>query len=57
VAKDGTIEFFPDQGAARAFPICSFGPVSMPFELCAERFVAVDLVPRVLAGDSSWALP
>jgi hypothetical protein len=29
----------------------------MPFELCAERFVAVDLVPRVLAGDSSWALP
>jgi WD40 repeat protein len=57
VARDGSLEFLPDQGAARAFPICSFGPVSMPFELCAERFVAKDLIPRVLAGDTSYMLP
>lgn len=57
VARDGSLEFFPAQGAARAFPICSFGPVSMPFELCAERFVAKDLLPRVMAGDSSYTLP
>ncbi len=57
VARDGSLEFFPDQGGARAFPICSFGPVSQPFELCAERFIATDLVPRVLAGDTSWSLP
>jgi WD40 repeat protein len=57
VARGGAIEFFPANGSARAFPICSFGADSMPFALCAERFVVPDLVPRVMSGDTSYELP
>ncbi len=44
-APTGEIEMF---GEARDFPICRVGAVSVPFELCEERFVEPGLLGRTL---------
>jgi WD40 repeat protein len=41
----GDLELFGD---ARDFPICRVGPLSVPFELCEERYVEVGLLGRIL---------
>jgi WD40 repeat protein len=45
IASDGEIALFGD---VREYPICRVGGRAVPFELCEERFVAPDLVARLL---------
>lgn len=44
-APTGEIEIF---GEARDFPICRIGALSVPFELCEERFVEKGLLARIM---------
>ncbi|WP_437684182.1 hypothetical protein [Sorangium sp. So ce131] len=46
-----------DRCAARKYPLCRFGPLSFPFELCEERFYVKDLLEKVQSGDTSYAEP
>ncbi len=61
-ARDGHYAFTPDghievSGDGREFPICRVGPMSYPFELCEERFLAPGLLGKVLEGDVSYRQP
>ena len=42
---------------ARQRIVCRIGDDSYPLDLCEERFIVPNLVPRVMAGDYSFRLP
>lgn len=43
--------------AARIYPICRFGPLSFPIDVCEERVYVKDLLAKIQAGDSSHTEP
>ena len=43
--------------AARIYPICRFGPLSFPIDVCAERVYVKDLLAKVQSGDASYTEP
>jgi hypothetical protein len=45
------------QCAARRYPICRFGPLSFPLDVCEERVYVKDLLAKVQAGDTSYTEP
>jgi hypothetical protein len=52
---DRRIEVFGEE--AKQYPICRFGQLSYPFELCEERVTVPGLGAKVLAGDMSYLDP
>jgi hypothetical protein len=52
---DRRIEVFGEE--AKQYPICRFGQLSYPFELCEERVTVAGLGAKVLAGDMSYLDP
>ncbi len=54
-APEPVIEIFGEE--AKQYPICRFGELSYPFELCEERVTVPGLGAKLLAGDSSYLDP
>ena len=52
---DARIEFFGDAGRKHAF--CRSGPLTLPFEACAERFEVKGLLEKQRKGDLSYLDP
>ena len=46
-----------DRCAARVYPICRFGPLTFPIDVCEERVYVKDLLAKVQAGDTSPTEP
>ncbi|MFI5300556.1 MAG: WD40 repeat domain-containing protein, partial [Polyangiales bacterium] len=53
----GHLELFGADAALRDIPICRVGAVSVPYELCEERYSSPGLYVKAMLGDTTYVLP